>query len=121
MLAALLQILGLINELLPVAQVAVTAVEAAAPPGTASTAKLAAATTAVNDTIAAAGAASGAFTQTQAAIASGNSANVGTAIGHAIEVALSVSKTFGLFPKAGVVQNAAPLGQVVQDPSNAPG
>lgn len=108
-------LLSIINEILPLAAVAVHAVQGAAPAGTPGTEKLAAATKAVNDTLAATGAAAGAFTQTQAAIASGNGADVATAIGHSIEVALSVSKTFGLFPKAGVVQGAAPLAPIGQD------
>lgn len=107
--ALLLKWAGVISELLPVAQLAVSAVQAAAPPGTVGTVKFDAAAKAINDTIKAAGAAAGAFDQTKAALEGGDSAGVATAIGHSIEVALSVSKTFGLFPKAAVVQNAAPL------------
>lgn len=105
-----LTLLSIINEVLPLAQLAVHAVQAAAPPAASSGDKLFAATKAVNDTINAASAGLAAFTQTKAAIDSGKGEDVAAAIGHSIEVALSVSKTFGLFPKAGVVQNAPLLG-----------
>lgn len=103
-----LTLLSIINEILPVAQLAVHAVENAAPQGTPGADKFNAATKAVNDTVNAASAVAGAFTQTKAALDSGKSADVASAIGQSIEVALSVSKTFGLFPKAAIVQ-AAPV------------
>lgn len=105
-----LTLLSIINEVLPLAQLAVHAVQASAPAGTPNSAKFNAATKAVNDTVNATSAVAGAFTQTKAAIDSGKGEDVAAAIGHSIEVALSVSKTFGLFPKAGVVQNAPLLG-----------
>lgn len=106
-----LTLLSIINELLPLAQLAVHAVETAAPQGTPGTDKFNAATKAVSDTVNAASAVAGAFAQTKAAIDSGKSEDVGKAIGQSIEVALSVSKTFGLFPKAGIVQNAPMIEQ----------
>lgn len=106
------------TELYPLAHTAVTAVEAAAPQGTPGADKLQAATKMVNDALNAGAAVAGTAATVQQAVASGNHAQVDDAIRHTIEMALSLCKTFNLFPKAGIVQSATPLGGEDQ---NAPG
>lgn len=55
----------------------------------------------------------------QNAIKTNDPETVATGIGHGIEMALSFCKAFGLFPKAGIVQNAAPLSGIEQPPASA--
>ena len=114
--AALAKAFMIFQEIAPVAQIAVAAVQATAPAGTSGATKFAAASTAVNDAVNAASAAEGAFTNTKAAIASGNADLVATTTGHTIETVLSVLKTFNAFPKAGIVQSAAPLPTAAASP-----
>lgn len=91
---------------------AVTLVEtlaAAAPIKPESSAKLSAAVGAVKTGIAAIPAVSAQVTEVQSALATNDPATVTAAIGHSVEMALSICKAFGIFSKAGIVQNAAPI------------
>ena len=50
-------------------------------------------------------------TDLQAALKTHDPAVVMAGLGHGVEMALSICKAFGIFSKAGIVQNAAPLDQ----------
>lgn len=106
---AILKFLTLFTELFPIVHSAVQLVEQAAPASTPGAQKFDAALTAVNSAISAAPAAAADIQTAKAASASGDTAGLATSIGHMIELSVSISKTFGLFQKAGIVQNAKTL------------
>jgi hypothetical protein len=108
-LAALAKAWAIFQEVAPIAQVAVMAVEASTPAGTSGADKLKMATQAIHDTINAASAGADAYTNTKAAIASGDHTLVATTLVQTIETVLSIFKQTGVFSKAGVVQSASPL------------
>ena len=94
----------------------VETVAAQAPVKPASQAKLQAAVGAVQTGLAALPAVSAEVTNVQTALASNDPTTITTALSHGVEMALSICKAFGIFSKAGVVQNAAQL-----DPPNIGG
>lgn len=82
---------------------------AQAPVKPAGSEKLAAALGAVTTGITALSATSTEAAGLATAIKTGDPATVTAGLTHATEMALSIAKAFGLFPKAGIVQAAAPL------------
>ena len=93
---------------------AVTMVEtlaAQAPVKPAATDKLNAAVGAVITGVNALPAISQEVTNVQAAFKTNDPATVTAAVGHGVEMALSICKAFGIFSKAGIVQAAAPLAE----------
>lgn len=87
----------------------VESLAAQSPAALGGTQKKSAAVDAVVQAITMAPAVTAEVTNLQTALKTNDPATVSAGLGQAVEVALSVSKTFGLFPKAGVVQSAAPL------------
>jgi len=115
---ALLAILGNLGPIMQLAMMAVQAVQQLAPSAPVAVTndqKKTAAVTAITDAIKAAAPVSAQMMEVHTAIQSQDSAQVGAAIGHSVELALSICKTFGIFSKAGIVQ-AAP--ELPQQPSN---
>ena len=58
-------------------------------------------------------------TNLQTALQTHDPATVAAGLGHSVEMALSICKTFGIFEKAGIVQNSQPL--VPQPTANVTG
>ena len=71
--------------------------------------KKTAAITAITQAITLAPAVGTEVTNLQTALQTHDPATVAAGLGHSVEMALSICKTFGIFSKAGIVQNAAPL------------
>lgn len=118
---ALASFFALLNPWAGLIVQAVTMVEslaAAAPTKPTSAQKKSAAVDAVTTAINAAPAVTAEVTAIQTAIKTNDPATVATGLGHGVELALSIAKSFGLFPKAAIVQAAAPL---APNPSDAPG
>ena len=99
----------LFNELFPIVHAAVQVVQRTVPAATPGAQKFETVLNAVNDVVAAAPAATISLANAKAAAASGNTGELSDSIGHMIELSVSLSKSLGLFSKAAIVQNAAPL------------
>jgi hypothetical protein len=99
----------LFQELFPLVHSAVQVVQQSAPQAATGAQKFDAALTSVSAVIAKAPAAATEFVTAKTALAGGDAAAATASIGHMIELSLSICKSFGIFSKAGVVQNAAPL------------
>lgn len=111
-MGALAAILANFGPILQLAMMAVQTVQQLAPQAPvppSNEQKKSAAVTAMTAAIAAAAPVDAQIQQVHAALQSQDSAAIGNSIGHSIELALSICKSFGIFSKAGVVQNAAPL------------
>lgn len=112
---ALASFLALLNPWAGLLVQAVTIVQslaAKAPTPPTNAQKKSAAINAVTDAIAAAPAVGAEVIAMQSAIATNDPVVVAAGIGHGIELALSICKAFGIFAKAGIVQNAAPIQNV---------
>lgn len=110
MFSGILLFAQLFNELFPIVHAAVQMVQQAVPAATPGAQKFDAVLGAVNDVIAAAPAATTDLVNAKAAAAAGDTASLTSNIGHMIELSVSLSKKLGLFPKAGIVQAAQPMG-----------
>lgn len=109
---ALASFLALLNPwagLLVQAVTMVQALAAQAPTPPTNDQKKSAAIDAVTKAISVAPAVGAEVVNLQTAIKTNDPATVAAGLGHGIEMALSIAKAFNLFPKAAIVQNAAPL------------
>lgn len=106
--------LAFLLRLMPYIQLAVHVVEATAPVGTPGEEKKAVATSAINNILAAAVGAGNVLGEARTALTLQDPAAVAQTVSHGIELAVSVAKGFGAFPKAGIVQNAPSVDEVLK-------